>query len=225
MNSKLQFLTGDASGLIKRVQMMDVKPEIQEEREGKKQKKEENEKTTEKCEMTVIGTVNKDKAVDVMVLTHEQKLIIGRANGELEVYESASMSCKSHSFHLFQNETDTTKTALNEQVKEKFVGAYMFENKILACTNKGNLSLITVEESEIKSVIIDLGLGSDLWVMKCHPVYPHIFATGGKEKDLCVWDVNQLTADGALECIWKAKNVSMFLFIWHAISYFNSGSK
>nr|KAJ3419060.1 WD repeat-containing protein 74 [Polyrhizophydium stewartii] len=36
--------------------------------------------------------------------------------------------------------------------------------------------------------------------MRVHPKYPHIFATGGDERDLCIWDIRRLfcSADGTV---------------------------
>lgn len=52
--------------------------------------------------------------------------------------------------------------------------------------------------------------------MRVHPKYPNIFATGGDERQLCVWDISkpQTTAPNSDENqlkiitpIWQAKNV------------------
>ncbi|KAJ3331656.1 WD repeat-containing protein 74 [Kappamyces sp. JEL0680] len=44
--------------------------------------------------------------------------------------------------------------------------------------------------------------------MKVHPSFPHIFATGGDERELCIWDITKRNQeDNSIEPIWKAKNV------------------
>ena len=49
-------------------------------------------------------------------------------------------------------------------------------------------------------------LGQDnLFTFKQHSQHPHLFATGGEERDLHVWDVTKFS-DSVTET-WKAKNV------------------
>ena len=45
--------------------------------------------------------------------------------------------------------------------------------------------------------------------MNVHPNHPHIFATGGDERELCVWDITKFNPETKkISPIWKAKNVS-----------------
>jgi ribosome biogenesis protein NSA1 len=49
----------------------------------------------------------------------------------------------------------------------------------------------------------EVSLNQDLLcVFQVNPSFPHLFATGGDEREVCVWDVNQLEKP-----IWQAKNV------------------
>jgi len=51
--------------------------------------------------------------------------------------------------------------------------------------------------------------------MKVHPKVSHIFATGGEERELCIWDLDKIDKDETdeeenaykIEPIWIAKNV------------------
>ena len=52
-----------------------------------------------------------------------------------------------------------------------------------------------------------------LFKMRVHPTQPHLFATGGDERELCVWDITKFipsetsTMLPVLKPIWTAKNV------------------
>lgn len=42
-------------------------------------------------------------------------------------------------------------------------------------------------------------MGSNLEIMRNHPVQTHIFAIGGKDQDLCVYNIEELLKDKELE--------------------------
>jgi len=50
-------------------------------------------------------------------------------------------------------------------------------------SNTSTMSTITLPD-----VTVSLNQ-KDLSVMRVHPTLPHVFATGGKERDLCIWDI------------------------------------
>ncbi len=73
----------------------------------------------------------------------------------------------------------------------------------MACTDKGNVSVIDYNDESVKK----FSIGQDLLCrFKRHAHQPHLFATGGDERDLHIWDINTLS-EGPLVETWKAKNV------------------
>lgn len=62
---------------------------------------------------------------------------------------------------------------------------------LCVCTSTGDLSWtdLTSKKTETKTVI---NLGPNLEIMRGHPTQTHIFAIGGKERDLCIYDVKAI---------------------------------
>jgi ribosome biogenesis protein NSA1 len=67
----------------------------------------------------------------------------------------------------------------------------IFYSHLVACTSTGDLSYTPLKsrKNETKTV---LDLGPDLEVMRAHPTQTHIFAIGGKERDLSIYDIKAI---------------------------------
>ncbi|KAJ3299747.1 WD repeat-containing protein 74 [Borealophlyctis nickersoniae] len=85
---------------------------------------------------------------------------------------------------------------------------------LITCTDLGIVRYQHAPDSQPSDLPdIEATLGQDLlFCMQVHPAQPHIFATGGDERDLCVWDITKAekVEEGGLaklQPIWKAKNV------------------
>jgi ribosome biogenesis protein NSA1 len=62
---------------------------------------------------------------------------------------------------------------------------------ICACTSTGDLSYTPLDSKKTQTETV-LDLGSDLEIMRAHPTLTHIFAIGGKERDLCIYDMDAI---------------------------------
>ena len=82
---------------------------------------------------------------------------------------------------------------------EKLVSVYKTEEQFISCTSKGNLRLWNNESKEKDLVDINVGLH-----VKCTAFQPgdHLFASGGLENCLKIWDLN---APGKV--VFRSKNV------------------
>jgi len=118
----------------------------------------------------------------------------------------------------------TPKTPTNDKKKslkvtsnlkgEQFIGVNCHDGTIYACTDTGKFFIIDAKKETPNIKIINLKQ-DNLWCMKVHPTESNIFATGGEERELCIWDLNKMEEDTEneednyykMEPIWIAKNV------------------
>ncbi|KAH6560055.1 hypothetical protein BASA50_003206 [Batrachochytrium salamandrivorans] len=78
---------------------------------------------------------------------------------------------------------------------EHFIGLHEHNGVIIACTDTGSIFYLHPDghkDEELPSVVAHLGMDR-LCKMRVHPKFPHIFATGGEERELCVWDIKSLS--------------------------------
>jgi ribosome biogenesis protein NSA1 len=66
-----------------------------------------------------------------------------------------------------------------------------FLRHICACTSTGDLSYTPLDSTKSTTDTV-FDLGSDLEIMRGHPTSTHIFAIGGKERDLCIYDIEAI---------------------------------
>ena len=119
------------------------------------------------------------------------------------------------SFQLFNLPMDnaTGKPLLNKHKKPMhFIGLGFSHGRILTGTDNGLVWEFSIHEA---LALEPMHLGQDLLcAFKVNPLSPNLFATGGDEKEVCVWDVNVLKTSPIGICpepIWKAKNVNFFI--------------
>lgn len=142
-------------------------------------------------------------------------MAVAKSCGRVDIVSLESHSTVS-SFQLFSLPIDheTGKPVLNKHKKSMhFIGLGFFEGRILTGTDNGlvwefSINVPFVAAAPIEPMHLDQDL---LCALKVNPLSPNLFATGGDEKEVCVWDVNALKmSDGiCAEPIWKAKNVSL----------------
>ncbi|KAJ3111677.1 WD repeat-containing protein 74 [Phlyctochytrium bullatum] len=98
---------------------------------------------------------------------------------------------------------------------EVFVGLHEARGTIITCTSKGTLSYQYVlpgsggpeEQTPLPTFTTSLGVDK-LCRMRVFPGNPVLFATGGDERDLTLWDASECTDDKPTpKQVWKAKNV------------------
>lgn len=78
--------------------------------------------------------------------------------------------------------------------KGKFIGLFANDTYLITGTSTGHISYTRLEDynSSVNNTTtcITNAPGADLYIMRVHPSHPHLFATGGKENDLKLFDAN-----------------------------------
>lgn len=101
-----------------------------------------------------------------------------------------------------------SKTIEDGMPKQDLMATYA-QGVLITCTPTGIVSVFDMSHSADAPRITQISLNQDKLGSICiHPQFPHIFATGGDERDLCVWDTTTYCQESkSIEPIWKAKNV------------------
>ncbi|KAK2187581.1 hypothetical protein NP493_161g02032 [Ridgeia piscesae] len=79
-----------------------------------------------------------------------------------------------------------------------FKGLYRQDNVFISCTESGLLSVWDADD-----VRTEINVGPQIHRMRQNQQQPHLVATGGKDNDLKIWDLQS----GTTEPVFKAKNV------------------
>ncbi|KAG2223007.1 hypothetical protein INT45_012306 [Circinella minor] len=200
----MRVITGDEAGLVKSVVFP---PKVEEPKQrSKKVKQEEEEK--KKNEPTMIlnkfGTIDKNEGV--------QKLCFGELDGKRHIVV-ARKSGKIQYLDIETGQIEREYQDENINKDSKFVGLHATEKYLITCTTSGHISytlLSSYKKDTInKTTCISSTLGANLFVMRVHPTRPHLFATGGNENDLKVYDAEVLMKeeDEKKALVFQAKNV------------------
>ncbi|KAJ3273848.1 WD repeat-containing protein 74 [Terramyces sp. JEL0728] len=151
-------------------------------------------KLTNQKKTLVFGKTSRHQAVQYVAFINSETIAVCRSNGFLEIMNTNGTILKS--LQLFE--------------KQKFVGLSVYKNIAITCSDNGQVDYTPVEvegtktlfDYELKEKRINLGV-NDLCCFKVHPNLPHLFVTGGKERELSIWNYNS----EKVEPVWKAKNV------------------
>ncbi|KAG1599896.1 hypothetical protein G6F46_003592 [Rhizopus delemar] len=179
----MRYFTGDESGLIK---WISFPPKLKERRQ-KRAKKEEEKKEAGLQPLTgVFGKVDKTQSVQKLswvTLDDKKLLLVARKNGKIQFMSPEDGSI----IKEIQN-----KHVGTDEKQGYFVGLFIHNNRLCACTSTGDLSYTPLDAKE---TITLTNLGSNLEIMRGHPSQTHIFAIGGKDKDLSIYDLDQLVEE------------------------------
>ncbi|ORX58625.1 WD40 repeat-like protein [Piromyces finnis] len=203
----MNFIVGDEVGLVKAISITEVdkipKPEVK--RWGQIDRKREVLRMCMNTGKSIKTPINgaqfsvarKDGSVQVM------SVIDGAIISDVKVYTPAVVDKKK-----------SLKVTSNNKKSEQFVGINCHDGIIYACTDMGKFYIIDANKSTPEIKTVDLKQ-DNLWCMKVHPKESNIFATGGEERELCIWDLNKMEEDDESEQentfkikpIFTAKNV------------------
>ncbi|KAJ3190031.1 WD repeat-containing protein 74 [Gaertneriomyces sp. JEL0708] len=233
----MRYITGDEVGLIKITKVLPPAPEPVDRANTKKRRRSPEESANDQpepsappkeTETRVFGHVNRTGQIQLTVFpvsngrTDYTTLVVARWNGVVEYWDIEKGECLRY-YELFQHELDERGkvSKLNKHKKpEHFIGLSDINGTLVACTDKGNLFVIrtssALEGEEPKPA--NYTLAQDLlFHAVVHPRHPHLLATGGDERDLCLWDLRTLpstseadesaSATANSEPTWRAKNV------------------
>lgn len=86
--------------------------------------------------------------------------------------------------------TYSNSIAIQDKIIHKTLYSQL-DSHLCACTSTGDLSYTSLnsKKSETKTI---LELGPNIEIMRAHPTQSHIFAIGGKERDLCIYDIEAI---------------------------------
>ncbi|ORX96877.1 WD40 repeat-like protein [Basidiobolus meristosporus CBS 931.73] len=198
----MKLYTGDETGLLKVVtpaQPKEVKKPkkakvVDDEDEEVKKKDEKEPKAT----ILTYGKVNRDEAIQQLLVTKvgEEKLkmiVAARKSGKIQYILPSDGSVRKEFIEEFP-------TVAKKEPECVFVGLHSTADTVITCTNYGSIKYRSILK-EADPIVATLDAGKDICSMAVHPQHSNILATGGKERDLNIWDINQA------EPIFKAKNV------------------
>ncbi|KAI7872145.1 WD40-repeat-containing domain protein [Spinellus fusiger] len=120
------------------------------------------------------------------VLDGSKQLLVGRESGKLQYLSPETGEI----VREFRDASVGTEQG-------RLIGLYANETHLASCSSTGEVSytlLSSFSSSSPNNTTSIASLGAGLHVMRGHPLQNHIFATGGKERDLCVYDATVLAA-------------------------------
>jgi len=158
--------------------------------------------------------MNKDEAIECMTLNNSKSNVwIAKKSGYVVALniEDGSLLSKQKIFVPQRNKDG--QLVLNKHRKsEHFIGIFYDDEKkmLISATDTGNVYILTDSDSNIQKFSLEQDL---LCAFRVHPIHSHLLATGGDERELCVWDLSKLpnVADmgskNVIKPIWTSKNV------------------
>ncbi|KAG2236567.1 hypothetical protein INT48_000867 [Thamnidium elegans] len=203
----MKYFTGDESGLIK---WISFPPKVVEDKRRKRVKTEDEEAEKKKPALEPLmgsfGKVDKEEQVQKLswaTLDNEKLLLVARKSGKIQ-FMSPETGQIVKEF--------TNKYVGPKEDQGKFVGLFIHDNHLCICTSTGDLSYTPLNSKKTETITIN-NLGPDLEIMRGHPTQTHIFAIGGKERDLCIYDIKALVKSKAeqdtLDAAGPNKNTSL----------------
>ncbi|KAJ3128877.1 WD repeat-containing protein 74 [Nowakowskiella sp. JEL0407] len=213
----VRFYTGDEVGLVKVVTLIEPKPKPA----AKKQKLEEKPKKIipktadveiePNANVTNWGSIQKSEAISDMTwgfadfADSKKQVVVGRQSGIVQYYHADNGSVLFEKKVFTPALTQNGKLKMNQHRKaEHFVGIQDASGKLITCTDTGSLRYTPVDSNNTGEIVKDLKQEL-LCRMKVHKANPNLVATGGDERDLCIWDVN--SSSEKFEPKWAAKNI------------------
>ncbi|XP_065840666.1 WD repeat-containing protein 74-like [Oscarella lobularis] len=132
-----------------------------------------------------------DAAKEVRALEwfDDTTLVVAHKNGPIKTFD-----VESKQFRPFVDAKDEVATAL----------AWPDEKSILYCTTTGKLALF---DEKIEPIIAETSIGTHVACLRQNPLQRCLVASGGKENDLKIYDLNNGMNGKKFEPIFRAKNV------------------
>ncbi|TPX31233.1 hypothetical protein SmJEL517_g05360 [Synchytrium microbalum] len=211
----MHYLIGDQSGLIKNVEIPQAPS-----KSVKRKRDDKGEPIKPAPIVQVWGPLDKNASVDQITWCVEggsrsDQFLVARRGGRVSRMSSQTGQVL-ESFATFQPSLDEKgQLKLNKHRQpDRIIGISHEDGSILSCSNTGlvhlnRISSKTDTTSEYDYKDFSASLNQDmLFRMRTSPSNMNLFATGGDERDLCIWDLNNMQKEGAtIEPIFKAKNV------------------
>ncbi|KAJ2713614.1 Ribosome biogenesis protein nsa1 (NOP7-associated protein 1) [Coemansia spiralis] len=231
----MRFYTGDEAGLIKAVDIDHNVTLLEAQAQAaKKARADAKAKTLEKkgdttpagpAELagvevrTVSGTVSRSLGIQQMCTSvwasGEQAFVVGRKGGEIEAISRES----GESLAKYMEPGFADPLSIKHEGRlitgRHYVGVGAADGRFLACTNLGEVryqAFTGIGDEPAPAVLLKLQV--DAFRMLTHKARPSVFAIGGREQELTVWDAETVeagSADGYAKPrsapLFKSKNV------------------
>ncbi|KAJ1550488.1 WD repeat-containing protein 74 [Nowakowskiella sp. JEL0078] len=217
----VRFYTGDEVGLVKVITLLEPKEKIV--KDDNKRLKLDKPKLPKKTadievETTSVvqswGSIRKTNAIQLMTWGSvdfdacRKQVVVARQSGIVQ-YISTDDGSVLHESSLFKPAVASSgKPILNKHRKqEHFIGLHDFNGSLITCTDTGILRCSSVNSSPKSETSKNLNQDR-LFRMRVHPGTPNLFATGGDERDLAIYDLNSNAGSPeTLTANWSAKNI------------------
>ncbi|XP_032803802.1 WD repeat-containing protein 74 isoform X1 [Petromyzon marinus] len=135
---------------------------------------------------TDISTLSRDQEICCLCWgdDDERQVVLGCRNGTVKTFDSESAT--------FVSERDCSGG------DGPFSGIALWDSALVTCRRSGLLKVWKEDESEN----VEVNVGAEVWRMRARADKRHVVATGGRENDLKIWDLQRPE-----EPIFRAKNV------------------
>ncbi|GET51752.1 WD repeat-containing protein 74 [Rhizophagus irregularis DAOM 181602=DAOM 197198] len=163
----MKIFTGDETGLVKSITFS------------------ENSDYASSPIVKTWGKIDRSKSIQLMCYTtalEKKKLIVARKNGQIDILDTNDGKISQEFFEA--------QVTGEHKSSARFVGLFANDSILVTCTDKGIVRYQSILEDNLSTIETTLTLAPDLCRLRVHPKEHHIFACGGKERELSLWDVN-----------------------------------
>ncbi|KAI7885390.1 WD40 repeat-like protein [Lichtheimia hyalospora FSU 10163] len=190
----MHIYTGDESGLVKSIvfpSKQAVEQALQQQQQQRQKKKAKKDQDTNEPQIPTpivqkFGRVDKNATVQHLcwgVIDGKRHLVVARKNGKVQ--------------YMCPETGAIVREYVDENVgvnKATFIGLHANDTYLITGASTGHISYTRLEDYNASSIntttCVTTAPGADLCIMRVHPSHPHLFATGGKENDLKLFDAN-----------------------------------
>ncbi|KAF0560684.1 WD40 repeat-like protein [Gigaspora margarita] len=175
----MKCITGDEVGLIKAIKGLTIPNDSSSRNEA-----------THVVETW--GQVARAKGVQLMcqakIFNEKNQIVVACNDGSIQIRDPYDQGKVCKEFKNDQVATDFVKR--NKKNPAKFVGLFANNNTLMTCTTNGAVRYQPINSDDTSAIDKSITHATYLARMRVHPKENHIFACGGKERDLTVWDIH-----------------------------------
>ncbi|ORX45097.1 hypothetical protein DM01DRAFT_1340178 [Hesseltinella vesiculosa] len=119
-------------------------------------------------------------------------MVVARKDGTINLIEIASQkTVKAFTEQEVVKDLVKKKNELPADSRSRIIGLEATSTHLLVCTSRGTLSWTPWTASKLMH-LSKVPLGHNLDILRSHPISKNVFAVGGKERDLRVYDMNKI---------------------------------
>ncbi|KAJ2359246.1 Ribosome biogenesis protein nsa1 (NOP7-associated protein 1) [Coemansia erecta] len=142
---------------------------------------------------TVDGTVSRSRSIQQMCHTPDASaLAVARRNGAIDVVGYSGEQLFTYTEPLFAEKLGAGRSG-RTAAERRYVGLGATATHFVSCSNMGEVRFQAHADGAAKLI----KLPEDAYRMRTHSARPHVFAVGGREHELSVWDAEHVETAGA----------------------------